>query len=304
MSNGHGPNVGAAWVPDSPMGVLIVEDNADDAELLLRTLKRAHFEIQSDVVETPAEFAWQLRTASYDLILSDYNLGPWTGLDALELLRRTPYNIPFILVTGALGEQKAIDCFRFGITDYVLKDNLDRLPTAVSRALDDRAQRDERAQANRLVRSSEAKFRALADAIPLAVFIEQGTHCCYANRSAEETTGYSRAELLGKNFWQMVVPGSKKALVDRVANSSSDTPCGSRYETQIVTKTGATRWLDVTVGMFRIDGKLAALISALDVTTCRPPAEHLLCVEAAYAGRVLAIDDSLGAHVQRRFKVS
>jgi PAS domain S-box-containing protein len=302
--DGLRPIDGGACAPEFPLSVLIVEDNPDDAELLLRTLRKAHFELQYTVVDSPAEFVAQLRTESYDVILSDYNLGPWTGLDALELLRRTPYPVPFILVTGELGERKAIECFKFGITDYVLKDNLDRLPPAVFRALDEQALRNEKAQADRLVKSSEGKFRALADAIPMAVFIEQGTQCCYANRAAEEITGYSRAELLEKNFWEMVLPSSKKALLDRVANSSSDTPCCSRYETQILTKTGETRWLDVSVGMFRIDGGLAALISAMDITKQRQPVERFLCADMPLGGRgagMRATENSMTSQIERRF---
>ncbi len=252
--------------PQFPLSVLIVEDNPDDAELNLRVLRKAQFEVQYKVVQTAAEFMEELRNGSYDVILSDYNLGPWNGLDALELLQRTPYNIPFILVTGALGEARAVECFKFGITDYVLKDRIERLPVAVFRALEENALRNEARQAERMLKESEAKFRALVDAIPIALFIERGTQCRYANRAAEEITGYSRTELLDKNFWELMLPGSRKALLRQRLKQGDQSEVPTRYQARILSKAGQVRVLDVTVGTFALDGGLAALISAADVT--------------------------------------
>jgi PAS domain S-box-containing protein len=256
----------SALAPQFPLNVLIVEDNPDDAELNLRALRKGQFEVQYKVVQTAADFEEQLRNGTYDVILSDYNLGPWNGLDALELLKRTPNDTPFILVTGALGEARAVECFKFGITDYVLKDRLERLPVAVFRALEESALRKETRQADWMLKESEAKFRALADAIPTAMFVEQGTQCRYANRAAEEITGYSRAELLDKNFWELMLPGSRKALLRQRLNASDHLEVSTRYQARILNKAGQVRMLDVTVRTFALDGGLAALISAADVT--------------------------------------
>jgi PAS domain S-box-containing protein len=271
--------------PEFPLSALIVEDNPDDAALFLRALKKAHFEIRHEVVQNATDFAEQLRTGTFDVILSDYNLGPWTGLDALSLLKRTGYDIPFILVTGALGEDRAVECFKFGITDYVLKGNLERLPQAVFRALEETALRNEKRQAERLLKGSEAKFRALADAIPTAVFIEQGTQCRYVNRAAEEITGYSHTELLEKNFWELLMPSSRKALLRHSPRTSDDLESSSRYQTRILTKGGDVRVLDVTVGTFKLDGVLAALISALDVTAQKHGAATVSESEGAFGKR-------------------
>ena len=252
--------------PKLPLAVLLVEDNHDDAELCLRVLRRSEFDLQVDLVSTVAEFESCLRATSYDVVLADYNLGSWTGMDALELLRQGGYDTPLILVTGALGDQKAVECVKNGAADFVLKDRMERLPITISKAVDERASRLERQQAQRRVEESEAKFRALADAIPTAVFIEQGTQCCYVNRAAEQLTGYSSEELLAMNFWQLILPGSRKALIDRTCKNSDDSQTSSRYKTRILTKKGEVRHLDVTVGMFQIDGGLAALITVVDLT--------------------------------------
>jgi PAS domain S-box-containing protein len=253
-------------VPKLPLSALLVEDNPDDVELCLRVLRKAQLEVKFDAVQTPEDFTERLRNSAYDIILADYNVGTWTGMDALNILQKEGYDIPLILVTGALGDQKAVECIKSGAADYILKDRMERLPVAVSRALEERSSRIKRQQAERLLVESERKFRALADAIPAAVFIEQGTQCHYVNRTAERLVGYSREELLGMNFWQLILPGSRKALLERAHQRTDGNQHSTRYTTRILTKKGEVRLLDVTVGMFQVDGGLAALITAFDIS--------------------------------------
>jgi PAS domain S-box-containing protein len=190
-------------------------------------------------------------------------------MDVLKLLTQKGCDTPFILLTAALGDQTAVECMKLGVTDYVLKDRMDRLPVAIYRALEQKVSRKERERSNRLVMASERKFRALADAIPTAVFLEQGTRCCYVNRAAMTLTGYTRGELLAKSFSQLIPDDLRKGLAERFDGGlDSDEPATS-YETRILTREGQLRWLNVTVGMFQLDGRLAALITAVDVTATR-----------------------------------
>jgi DNA-binding NtrC family response regulator len=156
-----------------PIKVLMVEDNPDDVALNLLFLKKAHWDVYVEVVGTPEEFLRQLRTHYFDVILSDYALGNWTGLDAFEMMQHEGRDIPFILVTGALGDEKAVECIRRGMTDYILKGHLERLSVAISRAVEEKALSREHKIAETALRENEAKFRKLADALPAAVFIER-----------------------------------------------------------------------------------------------------------------------------------
>ena len=97
--------------------VLYVEDSPDDAELCLRDLKKADFVISVDVVATRDEFREKLRSNPYDVILSDYRLPNWSGMDALEMAQQHARETPFILVAGALGEQAIVECMQRGATD-------------------------------------------------------------------------------------------------------------------------------------------------------------------------------------------
>jgi PAS domain S-box-containing protein len=261
-------------VKQRPLRMLLVEDNPDDVELCLRLMRKTYPDVHCDVVQRPLEFARRIRTARYDVILSDYALGPWTGLDAFNLMRKAGRDVPFILLTGALGDERAIECITSGITDYVLKDHPERLAVAISRALEQRELFEQHERAERTLRESEAKFQMLAEAIPAATFIEQGTRCCYVNRAAERITGYSREELSGMNFWELLLPDSRHAVAKR-ATTRFDDGSVSRCEIQIRTKQRQSRWLDVTVGMFQLDGGLAALITAFDISE-RKRAEYEL----------------------------
>lgn len=129
--------------------VLLVEDSSADMELVLRELRRDGFEVEFDGVQTAEDFARNIRTKSYDIVLADYNLPQWTGMEALELLHQEGLDVPLILVSGALPDVTAVACIKQGASDYVLKDRLARLPAAVRAALQERNLREERERAQR-----------------------------------------------------------------------------------------------------------------------------------------------------------
>ena len=131
--------------------ILLVEDSEDDAELVLLQLRREGYSIEHVRVQTSQAMHASLQNdTSWDVVLSDYNMPHFSGLDALELVRETGLDLPFIIVSGAIGEERAVDCMRAGAHDYVLKDNLSRLGPAVERevnqALNRKKQRETEAQ--------------------------------------------------------------------------------------------------------------------------------------------------------------
>jgi PAS domain S-box-containing protein len=247
--------------PKFPLRALIIEDNAVDAELCIEFLSVAQFEVTVDVTHTPKEFVQYLQTGSYDVILADYNLGSWTGMDAFDLLREEGCDIPFILLTAALGDATAVECMKRGIADYVLKDRLERLPVSIYRALEQKATSNERRRSERTVDETEAKFRALADMSNEAVFIEQGGRCTYVNRAAEIITGYRRSELLQVTFWQLIPEEFRRSVYGQQFHQPRSAEGPVRCQTQIATKSRGTAWVDCAVRVLQIEGKLGALIS-------------------------------------------
>ena len=143
---------------------LLVEDNLADSELVLRELRRGGFEVTCDVVQTADQFRQKLQTTTPDVVLADYNLGSWRGMEALEILRSAGLDIPLILVSGAVGDVTAVECIKLGATDYVLKDSLTRLPASVRRALEEKQVRKERRQAEAdLAKKAEELARSNRD---------------------------------------------------------------------------------------------------------------------------------------------
>src|SRR5579863_5191075 len=119
-----------------PLRVLIAEDFAPDAELEIIALKKADFDVRADVTENRARFIEMIRSNAYDVVLADYNLPQWTGLDVLQAVKDEGLDTPVILVTGAVGDEAAAECMKRGVADYVLKNRLVRLPQAIRFALD------------------------------------------------------------------------------------------------------------------------------------------------------------------------
>jgi signal transduction histidine kinase len=129
------------------LNLLMLEDEPLDAELTIKALEEAGFDCCWDRVDTQEDFISRLDTGKYDLILSDYNLPNFDGLSALKVsLERKP-DIPFILISGAIGEETAIESLKTGATDYVLKDRLSRLAPVVERALQEKEESKRRKQA-------------------------------------------------------------------------------------------------------------------------------------------------------------
>ncbi|MFZ0299250.1 MAG: response regulator, partial [Candidatus Sulfotelmatobacter sp.] len=133
--------------PDVKLRALLVEDNALDAALVVRALNKDGFNVTADVVQDEATFTRVLRANPPEVVLADYNLPNWKGMEALAVLRREGLDIPMILVSGALGDVNAVECIKQGATDYVLKDGLARLPEVVRRALREKSERTWRRQA-------------------------------------------------------------------------------------------------------------------------------------------------------------
>ena len=158
----HGSNHDAR--PGEKLKVLLIEDDPVDKELVLRALRNGGFDPQADSADNREEFVAYIEKNPYHVILADYGLPTWRGTDALELLRERGLDVPFVLVTGSLGDEKAVECIKLGTTDYVLKDHLLRLPVAVRRALREKNLRDERRHAEEeLARKVEELARSNRD---------------------------------------------------------------------------------------------------------------------------------------------
>src|SRR5690242_13709840 len=129
----------------TPLRVLMIEDNPDDAALVLLELRSAGFAVDANRVETEAEYLTALGP-DYDVVLSDYSLPQFDAPRALALWQQAGHDVPFIIITGTISEEVAVECMKRGAADYLLKDRLGRLGPAVTRALEEKRTRQEKRQ--------------------------------------------------------------------------------------------------------------------------------------------------------------
>ena len=178
--------------------MLIVEDQSTDAELTIEILKRAGYSLSFELVDTPDQFNERIEHEEFNLILSDHNLRTWTGMDVLAALRQSGQEVPFIVVTGTLGDEAAVEYIKQGAADYVLKHHLERLPVVVGRALRERAQREEATRLQEVIFSAKKEWELTFDQVPEAVFIldEEG-RVRRANRAATQFTGMEFKQMIG-----------------------------------------------------------------------------------------------------------
>ncbi len=229
----------------SGLRILIVEDMATDAELMVYELKKASLPLEYRRVENDLELLREIESYRPDLILSDYHLPRFNGLAALALVQEKCPEVPFIFVSGAIGEEVAIDSLKRGATDYVLKDRISRLAPAVKRALREAAERRERRQVQEALRESEQKYRLLVRSIPAVVYRGYPDwKVDFVDDKIAELTGYGREEFDTRRLkWADLivpddVPAAKKAFLKGLATSGAYV-----REYRIKTKDGRILWL-------------------------------------------------------------
>lgn len=188
--------------------LLYLEDNLADVELLQDALQADGLACDVTCVDTESGFRAALEQGGFDLILADYTLPSFDGLSALRMARQQKPDLPFIFVSGTMGEEAAIDALKTGATDYVLKTRLSRLAPAVRRALREARERRQLLSAERELRQREVEIRRLVDASIVGIFIwdSQG-RILEANDAFLQMMGYSRDELLsGEMCWTELTP--------------------------------------------------------------------------------------------------
>ena len=189
-----------------PIQVLYLEDRARDAELSICELRRAGFDPQWKRVQTEADFLAEIKN-SPDVILSDYSLPQFNGLEAVRLLRESGLNIPFILISGTMGEDAAVEAMQHGATDYLRKDRIARLGIAVERALEQKLLRDEHNLAEEARAVSESRYRTLFECAPDGIVIaDSAGRYIDANPAMCRMMGYSRDEMLALDACEIVAP--------------------------------------------------------------------------------------------------
>ncbi len=228
--------------------ILLLEDSPIDAELTEAYLGRGGFEYSLERVDDRERFLNALRERRFDLILADYALPTFDGLSALELAREHAPETPFIFVSGTLGEDIAIRSLQQGATDYVLKQKLERLSPAVTRALREATERSERRRSQQKLRESERRFRQLANAIEQLIWtVDRDGNLTYCNRQLLDYLGYPDLEVArGAGFAPLHPEDRDRAAAAYSRGRMQSSRFGMEYRLRRASD-GEYRWHMVTV---------------------------------------------------------
>jgi PAS domain S-box-containing protein len=198
---------------EKELHVLIVEDSEDDTLLMVRELKRGGYRPAYRRVESAAELQQELEKQSWDLILSDYRIPRFSGFRALELVRERGHDLPFIIVSGAIGEETAVAAMKAGAHDYIMKGNLVRLVPAVEREVREAEERRRRRKAEERLRENEKLLRAIVDNSPAVVFLKDVEgRFLLVNRRIEQMFDRPREQLVGKTDHDLFPPETAAPL--------------------------------------------------------------------------------------------
>jgi PAS domain S-box-containing protein len=182
------------------LNVLLVEDSADDVLLVELALKRAGFDPKVRQVETAKDFREALTMSGWDLILSDYYLPDFSGLEALKIVKESGVDVPFIMVSGLKGEEFVVEAMRLGARDYVPKFNLDRLAGAVLRAQKEAALEER-------IREAQKLYRGVGESLEYGVWVSdaEGTFT-YLSESFLNLFSLTQEEFLARGWWSFLAP--------------------------------------------------------------------------------------------------
>jgi PAS domain S-box-containing protein/putative nucleotidyltransferase with HDIG domain len=258
-----------------PLRVLIVEDSEDDVLLTIRALKKGGYDPVYERVEDAGAMRKALEKESWDVILCDYRMPQFNGLAAIALLKETDIDIPLIIVSGAIGEETAVECMRSGAHDYVMKGNLSRLVPAIERELKEAESRSQLKQA-------EERYRNLFENANEAIFVAQDGKLVFLNPMTNMMIGYSSEELMANPFIEFIHPDDRDMVVDRHVRRMKGEEVPHLYSFRIIHRDGNIRWVELNAVLINWKGKTATLNFLSDITERKLAEETLRKSEEKY----------------------
>ena len=224
--------------------ILMAEDSPDDAQLILLQLEQEGWEVEYRRVDTEAAFRASL-DPSPDLILSDFSMPKFSGLQALRIVKERGLNIPFILISGTIGEEIAVEAMKLGADDYLMKDRLGRLGSAIQSILNKKQLGEEKIRADIALRNSEARFRSLIEnsSDEVSIVAADGS-LLYESPSSNPTLGYESEEFLNKSLFELIHPDDLARVQHQFAQLLQDPNQHPRDRFRLLHRDGTWRWVE------------------------------------------------------------
>jgi PAS domain S-box-containing protein len=249
------------------MNILVLEDCNADFMLVERHLRQHGLTARCSRVETLSELKEAIGREGWDLVLSDYNVPQLDFQEGLNLLLDELSGVPIIMVTGSLGEEKAVELLKRGVHDFVLKGNLARLVPAIERSLKDASERKDRLEIERTLRNSEVHFRSIFNRSPIAIGIGKSTSglVVEVNDALLTLYGYEREEMVGRTTTQLNLYANPDERVEIVRLISQ---CGQvvNREVQVRKKSGEILTVLYSAELIELRNELFLQVMLTDIT--------------------------------------
>ncbi|HKG53210.1 MAG TPA: response regulator [Anaerolineales bacterium] len=273
--------------------LLVVEDSEDDAELILREVRRGGYAVEFERVETKSDMQQALGRGSWDIILSDYSMPQFSAMAALSALKESGLDIPFLVISGTIGEETAVTALKSGAHDFLLKGKLARLVPAIERELSD-------AESRRFRHEAELRYKLLVEQLPIIVYVnplDKMSSTTYVSPQIQTILGYRPEEWLSDpEFWQnRIHPDDRQSVLTNIERSDlTGTPFDMEY--RMLARDGHVVWFQDQTVLVR-DHKGQPLYwqgLQIDITKRKQAEEEILKLNAELEQRVEERTKELG----------
>ncbi len=282
---------------DTVLHILIIEDLSSDVELIMRELRKLNRKFHTHVVKNEQELREALTQFKPDLILSDYLLPSFNGMEALRIAQAFDPDIPFIIVTGSTNELTAAECMKAGAWDYVLKEKLTKLVPAIHSAFEKQRLIKENIKSQEKLREMAFRFKALVESAPVGIILydDQGK-ITYANPIILKMMGAKNiADIKGRPAIDFIHPDYQKLAASRIRRNLAGEIL-EPVEEKIIALDGRIIFAEINARPLLIEGKRAVIAFITDITA-RKKDEQLLSLQSAAlnaAANAIVITDNNG----------
>lgn len=259
--------------------LLLVEDNELDAELVVATLERSGYEVHGHRVDSLEGLRLALHSSEWDAVISDHSLPGFSGHEALQLVRSSGEDLPFLILSGTIGETTAVEYMKAGAHDYLMKGNLTRLVPALERELQEAENRLKGREAERNHRESQARYQRIVEAAAEGIWIvDRRSRAMFANQRLAEILGCPVEEILGRSIFRFVAEPYRDRAREMFRRPG---PEPEHFDLQLVRADGEVVWaLISTSGLVDAEDHWTSTVGMVtDITVRKRLEQQLLAAE-------------------------